>query len=68
MDDWPKKAPSGATLRQARMRFEREYITAVLEQHHGRIAEAARILGIQRENLYRKLRRLGLSPQGARTP
>ena len=49
---------NGGTLRQARARFEREYIAAVLEQHHGRISEAAKVLGIQRTNLYRKMRSL----------
>ncbi|PYR39017.1 MAG: hypothetical protein DMF90_01290, partial [Acidobacteria bacterium] len=49
-----------ATLRQARARFERDYITAVLQHQHGRIADAARVLGIQRTNLYRKMRRLNL--------
>ncbi|MFN7917512.1 MAG: sigma 54-interacting transcriptional regulator [Vicinamibacterales bacterium] len=55
-------SPSGfdATLRQARARFERDYIAAVLQHQHGRIAEAARVLGIQRTNLYRKMRRLNL--------
>jgi DNA-binding NtrC family response regulator len=48
----------GGTLKQARARFEREYIAAVLEQHHGRISGAARALGIQRTNLYRKMRSL----------
>lgn len=46
------------TLRQARARFEREYIATVLEQHDGRISEAAKALGIQRTNLYRKMRAL----------
>jgi len=48
----------GGTLRQARARFEREYIGHVLEQHRGRITDAAKALGIQRTNLYRKLRSL----------
>ena len=48
----------GGTLKQARSRFEKEYIAAVLEQHRGRISEAARTLGIQRTNLYRKMRSL----------
>lgn len=48
----------GGTLRQARTRFERDYIAAVLEQHQGRISEAAKTLGIQRTNLYRKMRSL----------
>lgn len=46
------------TLRQARARFEREYIAHILEQHRGRISDAAKALGIQRTNLYRKLRSL----------
>jgi DNA-binding NtrC family response regulator len=49
---------SGGTLKQARARFEKEYIAVVLEQHCGRISEAARTLGIQRTNLYRKMRSL----------
>ena len=46
------------TLRQARLRFEGEYVAHVLAQHQGRISEAAKALGIQRTNLYRKLRAL----------
>ena len=48
----------GGTLKQARARFEREYIANILEQHHGRISDAAKALGIQRTNLYRKMRSL----------
>jgi two-component system nitrogen regulation response regulator NtrX len=55
----------GAPLREARQRFEREYIAAVVAQHHGRIPDAARSLGIQRTNLYRKLRELRMAkPDG----
>jgi DNA-binding NtrC family response regulator len=50
--------PEGATLRQARARFEREYIAATLAHHRGRISDAAKALGIQRTNLYRKIRTL----------
>jgi DNA-binding NtrC family response regulator len=55
-------SPTGldATLKQARAKFERDYIAAVLQHHHGRIADAARVLGIQRTNLYRKMRGLNL--------
>ena len=53
-------APSG-NLRDARLRFEREYIAAVLQHHGWRMAEAARTLGIQRPNLYRKARQLGIT-------
>lgn len=46
------------TLRQAREQFERDCISAVLLRHHGRVGEAAKALGIQRTNLYRKVRQL----------
>ena len=51
---------AGGTLREARARFERDYVSAVLAQHHGRMADAARALGVQRANLYRKLRQLAV--------
>ena len=51
--------PTG-NLREARLRFERDYISSVLQHHAWRIADAARTLGIQRPNLYRKARQLGI--------
>src|SRR5687767_11450072 len=53
-----------ASLREARHRFEREYIAAVLERCGWRMSEAARALGIERANLYRKTRQLGISRGG----
>ena len=52
-------SPTGS-LRAARVRFERDYIAAVLQHHGWRMADAARTLGIQRPNLYRKARQLGI--------
>jgi len=52
-------APLGK-LRDARLRFERDYIAAVLQHHGWRMNEAAQTLGIQRPNLYRKARQLGI--------
>ena len=49
------------TLRDARARFERECISAALVRHQGRVGEAAKALGIQRTNLYRKVRQLNIS-------
>jgi DNA-binding NtrC family response regulator len=49
------------SLRDARKRFEREYIGAVLARHEWRVTDAAATLGIERANLYRKIRQLGLS-------
>lgn len=51
----------GVTLKDAKARFERECIAAVLRRHHGRVGEAAKALGIQRTNLYRKVRQLNVS-------
>jgi DNA-binding NtrC family response regulator len=54
------RSPGTASLREARNDFEREYITAALSKHRGRMDEAARTLGVQRTNLYRKVRQLGI--------
>jgi two-component system nitrogen regulation response regulator NtrX len=55
------KLSSGGTLRQARVQFEQQYIASVLQQHKGRITQAAKALGIQRTNLYRKMRTLNVA-------
>jgi DNA-binding NtrC family response regulator len=54
----------GMSLRDARLRFERDYIASVVRQHHGRMGDAAAALGIQRTNLYRKLRQLSVVRPG----
>jgi DNA-binding NtrC family response regulator len=46
------------SLKVARERFERDYVTAVLQHHRGRMGAAARELGIERTNLYRKIKQL----------
>jgi DNA-binding NtrC family response regulator len=48
------------SLREARLSFERHYIASVIHRHRGRMEDAARALGMQRTNLYRKVRQLGL--------
>jgi DNA-binding NtrC family response regulator len=53
--------PALASLREARQTFEREYISSVLEEYGWRMTEAARVLGIERANLYRKTRQLGIT-------
>jgi two-component system nitrogen regulation response regulator NtrX len=49
-----------ATLRQAREQFEREYVGRVVEECGGNMSKAARVLGLERSHLYRKLRALGV--------
>ena len=51
--------PAGS-LREARQRFERDYIAAVLQYHGWKVAEAAENIRIQRPNLDKKARQLGL--------
>jgi two-component system nitrogen regulation response regulator NtrX len=65
----PTSLMYGGSLKQARARFEREYVASVLAQHHGRMTEAAKTLGIQRTNLYRKVRQLAVArrPAGDRS-
>lgn len=50
-----------SSLREAKRRFERDYIAAVLERHRWSMRDAARTLGIERANLYRKTRQLGIT-------
>ena len=57
--DLSPQAFSGS-LRSARKQFERDYIALVLLANDGRVEDAARVLGIQWTNLYRKARQLGL--------
>ena len=58
----PRRAtPRLASLREARLAFEREYIATVLQQHGWSMSAAARTLGIERANLYRKTRQLGIT-------
>jgi DNA-binding NtrC family response regulator len=55
------RAPVRAgNLREARRQFEREYIGSVLRDYEWQMPEAARALGIERANLYRKARQLGI--------
>jgi two-component system nitrogen regulation response regulator NtrX len=48
------------SLRQARARFERQYILYRLSANGGNLGETARDLGIERTNLYRKMKQLGI--------
>jgi DNA-binding NtrC family response regulator len=49
-------------LRQARARFERQYIIHRLSANRGTLGQTARDLGIERTNLYRKMKQLGIQP------
>ena len=52
---------TGLTLHEARERFERDFIIRALETQQGNMSRAASVLGVERSNLYRKLRAFGIS-------
>jgi two-component system nitrogen regulation response regulator NtrX len=49
-------------LHEARERFERDYILRALASQHGNISRTADVLGVERSNLYRKMRAFGIAP------
>jgi len=53
-------------LKEARRRFEQRYVLAVLRHYDWSVTAAARALGLQRSNFYRKARqlRISLKPPG----
>jgi DNA-binding NtrC family response regulator len=61
LDGAAPRVDAVGSLREARARFEREWISAALMKHQGRVEEAAKALGIQRTNLYRKIRQLNVA-------
>jgi two-component system nitrogen regulation response regulator NtrX len=50
------------TLHAARDRFERDFIVRTLADQHGNISRTADVLGVERSNLYRKMRAFGIAP------
>jgi DNA-binding NtrC family response regulator len=66
--DRPPLRP-GSNLREARRQFERDHIASVLRDYGWQMREAARALGMERANLYRKARQLGIPlRRGAAAP
>ena len=58
--------PSRLPLHEARERFERDYILQALALQHGNISRTAEVLGVERSNLYRKMRAFGIAPAARR--
>ncbi len=54
------KLPLDLPLREARTEFERLYLQRQLDNVDGNIVELARIVGMERTHLYRKLRSVGI--------
>jgi two-component system nitrogen regulation response regulator NtrX len=47
-------------FREARARFEQEFLKRKLEEHGGNVSATAEAIGLERSHLYRKLRTYGL--------
>jgi two-component system nitrogen regulation response regulator NtrX len=54
-------------LHDARDRFERDYILKALAAQNGNISRTAEVLGVERSNLYRKMRSFGIAPRRPET-
>jgi two-component system nitrogen regulation response regulator NtrX len=51
------------SLQEVREAAERDYILKKLEESNGNVSRAAELLGLERSNLYRKMRALGIAPR-----
>ncbi len=60
--------PAGGrmTLHEARDQFERDLILRTLAEQQGNMSRTAEVLGVERSNLYRKMKAFGVAP--ARRP
>jgi len=59
--DQPARPDADGTLEEAAARGEREAVERALEQASGNMTEAARILGIERQSIYRVIRRYNIT-------
>jgi two-component system nitrogen regulation response regulator NtrX len=57
--------PLNLPLREAREQFERSYLMQQFRECEGNVARLADRVGMERTNLYRKLRALGIDPKKA---
>jgi two-component system nitrogen regulation response regulator NtrX len=51
------------SLQEVREAAEREYILKKLDETNGNVTRTAELLGLERSNLYRKMRALGIGPK-----
>ena len=47
-------------LKEAREKFEKNYLTSQLKKHKGNISKTAEFIGMERSALHRKLKTLGI--------
>ena len=49
-----------STLHEARAQYEREFIVSKLKENNWNISQTARLLGLERSYLYRKMKTYGI--------
>jgi len=49
-----------SSLHEVRAAAEREYILKTLDETRGNVSKTAELLGLERSNLYRKMKALGI--------
>ncbi len=65
----PDEASAGhLTLHEARDRFECDLILRTLAEQQGNMSKTAEVLGVERSNLYRKMRAFGIAPSRRMEP
>jgi len=56
-------SPSASTLHEGRAQFEKEFILSKLKEVNWNISRAARVLGLERSYLYRKMKTYGIEKE-----
>jgi two-component system nitrogen regulation response regulator NtrX len=60
--DAAEAASARTTLHEARDQFERDLILRTLAEQQGNMSRTAEVLGVERSNLYRKMKAFGIAP------
>jgi len=58
----PRASLDRVSLHEARDRFERDLILRTLGEQQGNMSRTADVLGVERSNLYRKMKAFGIAP------
>jgi len=56
-------APATGRLAEARDQFEKDYILRALAASQGNMSKTAEMLGVERSNLYKKMKAFGIAPR-----
>lgn len=59
----PTTAEEALTFREARARFERDFLSQKIEENQGNISKTAEAIGLERSHLHRKIKSYGIDAQ-----